>query len=161
MQDSKRGIGDLSYAGYIRLEAECDASAEIVWDCLVDGAHRAEWGLEHLQFEHAKGGALEERWTDRDGTEQQVTGEMLSFDPPRQLIATWAEPNWGFETVLNISLAAETSGTRIHLVHSGWDRAGDEQKRLMRAHTAGWTQHLRNLRAYAEARAGAQDTDGS
>ena len=58
--------------------------------------------------------------------EKGVWGTIIVWDPPNELTMTW-HPARGEETSqeLNIRFTAEGNGTRVDVVHSGWERVGD------------------------------------
>ena len=64
--------------------------------------------------------------------------ELLSLDPPRSMTFSWYYPDMPKTEVL-ISLEAAGDGTRVALVHTGWDQYDGEQIRAIRdALAGGW-----------------------
>jgi uncharacterized protein YndB with AHSA1/START domain len=73
-----------------------------------------------------------------DGT-QAEWGEVLEWDPPRRVAFTWnptLEDRPFTHVVVTFSPADE--GTRVELVHTGWERLGDHGLRLRRGYDEGW-----------------------
>ena len=62
----------------------------------------------------------------KDGREA-VWGNVLAWEPPTRLRMTWRP---GFEpetpdTEIEVLFTAEGDGTRVELIHSGWDKLAD------------------------------------
>jgi uncharacterized protein YndB with AHSA1/START domain len=66
-------------------------------------------------------------------------GEVLEWDPPRRLAFTW---NPTLEdrphTRVAVTFTAEDGGTRVELVHTGWERLGERGGRMRRSYDLGW-----------------------
>ena len=56
-------------------------------------------------------------------SEEGVWGTIVVWDPPNELTMTW-HPDRGEETAqeLNIRFTSEGDGTRVDVVHTGWER---------------------------------------
>jgi uncharacterized protein YndB with AHSA1/START domain len=82
------------------------------------------------------GGRVYER---SSGGEEGVWGTIVVWDPPRELTMTW-HPARGEETAqeLNIRFTAEGDGTRVEVVHSGWERIGPDFRERMAGYEQGW-----------------------
>jgi uncharacterized protein YndB with AHSA1/START domain len=54
----------------------------------------------------------------------EISGEVLVFDPPERLSFSWNQipPGYPEPTVVNFELVSEGEGTRVHVVHSGFDK---------------------------------------
>jgi hypothetical protein len=93
-----------------------DGNATIVWERYVGGRvyERAETGEEGL-------------W-----------GTIAAWDPPRSFTMTW-HPGRGEETAqeLTVTFGEAPNGTRVDLVHTGWERAADAADRLA-SYDTGW-----------------------
>jgi uncharacterized protein YndB with AHSA1/START domain len=64
--------------------------------------------------------------------------ELLRLDPPREMLFSWYYPDLP-KTHVSIRLAATPGGTRVDLVHSGWDQYDEAQIRGIRdALEGGW-----------------------
>lgn len=88
------------------------------------------------------GGRVYERA--RNG-EEAAWGTVTAWDPPRRFAMTW-HPGRGEETAqeLEVSFAADSEGTRVELVHTGWDRLGAEMDEVMASYEGGWDTVLAN-----------------
>jgi uncharacterized protein YndB with AHSA1/START domain len=87
-------------------------------------------------FEPRVGGRLVE--TARDGSEH-VWGTVTAWDPPARLALTW-HPGRAPETAqeLTITFTPEGESTRLRLVHSGWERLGDDGRVERDNYEPGW-----------------------
>jgi len=64
--------------------------------------------------------------------------ELLTLDPPRSMTFSWYYPDMPKTEVL-ITLEPEGAGTRVALVHTGWDQYDGDQIRAIRdALAGGW-----------------------
>ena len=86
-------------------------------------------------WEPRVGGRVYER--SRDG-EEGLWGTIVAWDPPSSFAMTW-HPGRGEETAqeLAVTFTAESNGTRVDVVHTGWERAGDADARLA-SYDTGW-----------------------
>lgn len=80
--------------------------------------------------------------TGADGCEHDW-GRVLDWAPPHRLAMTW-HPGRAAEThqVLELSFTAEGAGTRLTLVHRGWEKLGASAQATRDNYEAGWTQIL-------------------
>ncbi|HXV34851.1 MAG TPA: SRPBCC domain-containing protein [Gaiellaceae bacterium] len=86
-------------------------------------------------WEGRVGGRVLERAHDgREG----VWGTIVAWDPPRSFAMTW-HPGRGEETAqeLSVSFTEQDGGTRVDLVHTGWERT-DEPAERFASYEAGW-----------------------
>jgi uncharacterized protein YndB with AHSA1/START domain len=88
---------------------------------------------EALAFENEK---IVERA--KDGREA-VWGNVLAWEPPRRLRMTWRP---GFDpdtpdTEIEVLFTAEGDGTRVELIHTGWDKLADGAK-TRAGYDGGW-----------------------
>jgi uncharacterized protein YndB with AHSA1/START domain len=108
------------------------------------GAHE----VETVVFEPRDGGRIYERT--KDG-EERDWGSVVVWEPPRRLAHTWhltrAEE---LAQRVEVSFEAEGSGTRLELVHSGWEKLGDRAAEMFGNYDSGW-EHV--LGKYGEAAA--------
>jgi hypothetical protein len=88
--------------------------------------------------------------TAADGTESEW-GRVLSWSPPHGFSMTWhpgrpADPH----TVVELSFTAEGSGTRVRLVHRGWEALGAGAGAARESYDGGWdTVFVRDFGGYA------------
>jgi uncharacterized protein YndB with AHSA1/START domain len=82
------------------------------------------------------GGRLYER--SRDG-EEAVWGTVTAWEPPHRIALTW-HPGRGEETAqeLEVRFTAAGGGTRVELVHSGWERLGERAGEVRARYETGW-----------------------
>jgi uncharacterized protein YndB with AHSA1/START domain len=80
------------------------------------------------------GGRLYERT--RDG-EELDWGEVQVWDPPHRLVHSWhlGRPE---ATEVELRFTPEGAGTRVELVHRGWDGLGDEGAGRRSRYDSGW-----------------------
>jgi uncharacterized protein YndB with AHSA1/START domain len=87
-------------------------------------------------FECRPGGRFYERA--KDGTEH-TWGTVLKWDPPRRVVYSW-HPGRGEETAqeVEITFAGVADGTRVELVHTGWEVLGDRMAEVVASYDTGW-----------------------
>ena len=97
------------------------------------GEERAET----VVFEPGVGGRIVERTLDG---EEHVWGTVTVWEPPRRLVMTW-HPGRGPETAQEVEVRFEPSGTgtRVELVHTGWERLGDRAAAVYDNYDGGWS----------------------
>lgn len=92
---------------------------------------------ENVIFEPRVGGRIYEVM--RDGR-TAVWGTVLEFEPPRRVAFSWhpgREPDTA-QTV-EVTFAAAGDGTLVELVHTGWEKLGDEALEMRERYDGGWT----------------------
>jgi uncharacterized protein YndB with AHSA1/START domain len=103
---------------------------------------------ESLALETSVGG----RFVERSKTgEESVWGEVLECDPPHRIAFTWHP---GFEegtppTEIVVTFAADGEGTRVTLVHTGWERLGERGAGSREGYDSGWVGVLEQYREAA------------
>jgi uncharacterized protein YndB with AHSA1/START domain len=134
-------------------EIAIDASAERVFEALVNPDERVKWwGVEgsfqttHMESDLRPGG----RWCMRglriNGHLFAITGEYTKIVRPRLLIFTWL-PDWQEDasvSLVRIDLEEHDGVTTVRLTHSGLTAEAQ------RTGHRGWPQILSWLRAHAE-----------
>jgi uncharacterized protein YndB with AHSA1/START domain len=132
------------------------APLERVWELITTAEHLGRWfGDAGAEIDLRPGGALSLSWREH-GT---VRGRVEAVEPPRRVAYRWvatgasgAEPTPANSTLIEFTLAAETGGTRVVVVESGFDGLGvDPQERAaaLASHTEGWAAELDELAAHA------------
>jgi uncharacterized protein YndB with AHSA1/START domain len=99
-------------------------------------------------IEPREGGRVFERAADGRET---LWGTVLAYDPPHHLAFTWViGVSAGQEQRVDISFTVEALGTRVELIHSGWEKLGDAAKAasLRERYAGGWATLIE--RCYAE-----------
>jgi uncharacterized protein YndB with AHSA1/START domain len=102
--------------------------------------------VETVVFEAREGGRFYERTKNGD---EHLWGVVLVWDPPARIVHTW-HPGRGEDTAQEVELTftPEGDGTRLELVHTGWERLGDRMETTMASYQTGWD---RVLGRYVEA----------
>ena len=71
-----------------------------------------------------------------DGTEYEI-GLVTAYEPPSRVAFSWRAPSWDVITQVEIRFTPEADGTRVELVHSGFEQ--DAKTRDARGHyDSGW-----------------------
>jgi DNA-binding transcriptional ArsR family regulator/uncharacterized protein YndB with AHSA1/START domain len=91
---------------------------------------------ETVVFEPRAGGRVYERTADG---EEGLWGTLIGWNPPRGFRMTW-HPGRDEETAqeLELRFSAEGEGTRVELVHTGWERLGDRMAEIGGHYDEGW-----------------------
>jgi uncharacterized protein YndB with AHSA1/START domain len=76
---------------------------------------------QELHLELREGGRFYER---TDG-EDLSWGRVLTYDPPHRIVIDWHVNPANPSTEIDVTFAAEDGGTRVEVVHSGWERYDD------------------------------------
>ena len=87
-------------------------------------------------FEGQVGGHVYER---SSSGEEGIWGTLIVWDPPRELAMTW-HPGRGEETAqeLTVRFTPAGDGTRVDVVHTGWERSGPDARERMAGYEKGW-----------------------
>lgn len=138
----------------IHLDRDLPADPETVWRLWTDPDHLAGWFGPHVSLDARPGGTFRERWT-KDGRPTVTAGTITICAPPTDLAWTWADDDWTGQTLLTLSFEAIPDGTRLTLVHSGWQTLPAASRDSLReAHHQGWAMHLDSLERYCTTLAG-------
>ena len=91
---------------------------------------------ETVVFEPGLGGRIYERTLDGD---EHVWGTVTAWEPPGRVVFTW-HPGRGPDTEQDVEVRFEPSGTgtRVELVHTGWERLGDRAAAVRENYDGGW-----------------------
>jgi len=96
-------------------------------------------------LEPGVGGRIFERTP--DGTEVEW-GEITAWDPPRCLAYLWhIRRDRSDATVVEITFRHDDGGTRVEIVHTGWERLGAEGRSWRDANAGGWNSLLPHFMA--------------
>jgi uncharacterized protein YndB with AHSA1/START domain len=87
-------------------------------------------------FEAKDGGRIYERA--KSGA-KHVWGTVLAWDPPRRVVHSW-HPGRGEDSAQEVEITFEPvdSGTRVELVHTGWEKIGDHAAEMFSNYASGW-----------------------
>ena len=141
-------------------EIEMAAPPERVFEALIDRKQVMQWwtseqcAIEGFEMERRVGGRW--RYDSKEGTinvtgvtKFHCEGEVLEYDPPRQLAYTWIA-NWHedkkLRTVVRWELTPVAGGTRVKVTHSGL--AKEQVARL--DYGKGWGGLVDQLRRFVE-----------
>ena len=96
---------------------------------------------ETVVFEDRVGGRIYERIR---GGEESTWGTLLLWEPPGRVRFTW-HPGRGPEGAqeVEVSFIPVPEGTRLELIHTGWERLGALGRRARRGYSIGWAYVLR------------------
>ncbi len=101
----------------------------------------------HVTIEPHVGGRFYEQ-TD-DGAEHDW-GTVTAWEPPGRFACTWHpgyDPAEGQD--IEVRFIAEGDGTRVELVHTGWERRGERAAEIAENYESGWDKLLGELYAGA------------
>ena len=141
-------------------EIEIAAPPERVFEALIDRKQVMQWwtsehcGIEGFEMERTVGGRW--RYDSKEGTinvngvtKFHCEGEVLEYDPPRQLAYTWIA-NWhqdkALATVVRWELTKVAGGTRVKVTHSGLAK----EQVARRDYSKGWGGLVDQLRRFVE-----------
>jgi uncharacterized protein YndB with AHSA1/START domain len=87
-------------------------------------------------FEAREGGSIYER---AKSGKEHVWGTVLAWDPPNRIVHTWC-PGRGEDTAQEVEVRFEPagSGTRVELVHTGWEKLADRAAETFKNYDSGW-----------------------
>lgn len=143
----------------IQFTIEIEAPPEKVWAKMATVEAMNQWLARNLVFEHEVGGSFQmEGETPQEGP-YRFSGQVVKVDPARELTFTWkseiGEANeWPVDTLVSFQLQAIDTGTRVTLLHTGFEALGAALgKSSFEGHVEGWTQAntLNSLKEAAEA----------
>lgn len=130
---------------------------EVVWDALSTAEGLRSWLGDRAAIDLRPGGSAEVVWTD-DGTPAGTTAEIRveRVEAPRVLGFTWRVDGVARDdprrTYVEFTLEPTATGTRLHLVESGFAQLTDtDHERGHASHAEGWTHELGELVAYLDA----------
>ena len=105
--------------GEIRVAVEAEASPVTVFDALIDPAQLSRWMMATSpKVEPAVGGTYDLGWPDKEGRPLKI----LDIVANSRLSYSWSDSD-SPGTVVTWELEASGGGTRITLVHSGFDES--------------------------------------
>lgn len=104
-----------------------------------------------IVLEPKPGGRFYERFV--DGDEFQV-GTVTECTPPDLIRFTWRSAEWSHPTEVEVVFLPQPGGTRVELVHSGFENLGSDGPDLARQWGGGWPRVLETFAQRAEADVG-------
>lgn len=142
-------------ADRIEREIEIDAPVDVVWAVVTEPHHIASWFTDSATLDLRPGGEGRLHFASRStGGPAMVNLRVERIDRPRLFSFRWthpdgAEPDETNSLLVELRLEAAGDATRLHLVESGFERAGRGRHRSHADHESGWDVHLGRLREYA------------
>ena len=125
------------------------ASAETVWNGLIDQEVTKDYWGHHNRSDWKPGSRWEHVRTDGSGT-VDIVGRVVEIDPPRRLVTTWASPEGEHapERVSRViyELAPAGEDTKLTVTHSELE-AGSA---MLAGISRGWPAVLSNLKTRLE-----------
>lgn len=125
---------------------------ETIWKALTSGELIARWMMAADGFEAVVGNRFTYRTTPAGAWDGLIRCEVIDVMPNRRLVYSWKgghEANVGYgsklETVVSWTLAPVEGGTRVRVVHSGFDLPRNET--AYRSMSDGWKTVIRRLDA--------------
>ena len=92
--------------------------------------------ITEVVFEEQVGGRIYERHS--DGGEGEW-GRVLAWDPPSRFAMSWYPGHDSSQaTELEVSFAADGDGTRVDLVHRGWEILAERAQEARSGYDSGW-----------------------
>jgi uncharacterized protein YndB with AHSA1/START domain len=107
--------------------------------------------LEHAEtavFEPRVGGRVIERSVSGD---EASWGDVLEFEPPVRFVLAWRPNTRRPPTRLEVTFAPTASGTRVELIHTGWELLGDDAGDVRSSYSEGWISTLERYAGAAKA----------
>jgi uncharacterized protein YndB with AHSA1/START domain len=113
-----------------------------------DGHSLYDDKAETVVFEPHVGGRVYERSSEG---EEGLWGTLTAWDPPHGFTMTW-HPGRDPETAQDLELrfSPEGDGTRVDVVHTGWERLGDRMAEIGGHYDEGWNHVLGRFSEAAE-----------
>jgi uncharacterized protein YndB with AHSA1/START domain len=87
-----------------------------------------------------------------DGAET-TWGTVLAWDPPHRFVMSWhpgREPSTAQE--LEVAFEPSDGGTRVTVIHTGWEKLGEEGATMQANYSQGWVLVLDRYRGTDETR---------
>lgn len=123
----------------IHVSVHIAAPPEVVWPYLVEEEHVPRW-LGCLQYRKELGHVFymqpDPERRAAGSTEGATHCALKALDAPRRLRFSWYLPGTP-ETEVTLEVEAEDGGSRVTLVHSGWDQFDPDVIRAIRDGLAG------------------------
>jgi uncharacterized protein YndB with AHSA1/START domain len=123
---------------------------DAVWRVLTDPASLGRWLMPN-DFQPVVGHRFTFTTEPQPGFDGVIRCEVLALEQEQLMRISWVSS--GLDTTVTWTLSAEGRGTRLLLVHDGFDGADPAQERVRRLLGGGWSTHLQR-RLLAELAAG-------
>ena len=126
----------------VHQEILINAPQEKVWNTVASVEGIKQW-LGPSTYEPRQGSKIDFN-VSHDGGKYYMFGEVVTFNPPTELAFTWTEQTiggetWPASTLVTITLTPEHDGTRVRLVHSGFENLpADIAEEQFKGYEQGW-----------------------
>ena len=126
----------------VHQETHIQASPSVVWEKMTSVDGMKNW-LGPSEYQPQQGAKIDFH-VNHDGGKYYMFGEVVTFNPPKELAFTWTEQPvggeaWPVPTLVTLTLTPEDGGTRVRLVHSGFENLpGAIAETEFKGYTAGW-----------------------
>ena len=130
----------------VKREIVIDAPIAKVWKHITDPEKIAGWVMPN-DFQAVAGKAF----TLDCNVQGAIACVVKEIDPPNKLVYSFTSKAIKIETLLTITLRVEGSGTRVALVHSGWDALPPSEQGISDAFGDGWGGGLEKLASQIDA----------
>ncbi|HEX2679756.1 MAG TPA: SRPBCC domain-containing protein [Candidatus Dormibacteraeota bacterium] len=137
----------------IEREILIEAPIDVVWRVVTEPEHLQQWFATEAELEGRVGGTGSLNFSNHSTSYLQVE----AFDPPHRFAYRWlhkkgSKARPGNSTLVEFTLQAEASHTRLRVVESGFEQmdwTDDERTSYVEDHTRGWRHFAELLRDYA------------
>jgi uncharacterized protein YndB with AHSA1/START domain len=125
----------------IKKEIVIHAPAAKVWEHITDPRKIASWLMPN-DFEATVGKAFFLECHEGG----KISCQVKEIVPPQKLVYSFQSKDIKVETLVTITLAKEKQGTRLTLIHSGWDALPPGERGIADNFDGGWGSFLEKMR---------------
>lgn len=106
------------------------------WPLAIHAVRQDDDDVVSCKIEEHEGGRVYE--IHKDGSEA-TWGTVLAWEPPQRFMMSW-HPGRDENTAqeLEVLFEAEGEGTRLELIHRGWEILGEEAEKTREGYITGW-----------------------
>ncbi len=117
------------------------APVETVWRYLSERERISKWLLE-ASASPMVGEGFRLTGTPKNDWDGSIICRVREMEAPHKIVFTWNDNLLAHDTLVTITLKSENGGTRLQLVHEGWEKVSGDVEQHIRDHAAGWSDHL-------------------
>lgn len=125
-------------------------SAPVIWQAITTGSLMARWMMEPTGFAPVAGNRFTFQTTPAGKWDGRIRCEVLEVQPERRFVFSWQSGDAGnvgygapLDTVVTFSLSPEVGGTRLSIVHAGFELPRNET--AYRNMSGGWVKCVAKL----------------